>query len=192
MNAAEAESPPQAQWRLELVLADLEATARLARELAGVLRAGDLLILAGGLGAGKTTFTQSLAAALGVAGQVSSPTFVLARVHRAEDGPDLVHVDAYRTDAAGFEDLDLLSSAADSITVVEWGRGVADQRLVGEAGSWLDLELSPDAPDAAASSGFVTDFSETEEDLLGAPRRAVLRGFGPRWAEPPRLTLPPR
>lgn len=178
-----------AGWTLGLRLDDLEATAQLARELAAVLRAGDLLVLTGGLGAGKTTFTQSLAAALGVEGRVSSPTFVISRVHPGTDGPHLIHVDAYRTDSAGFEDLDLASSADRAVTVVEWGRGLAEHALAGSSGSWLDLELRTE-PAAESGGGIVTDFSETEEDAEGTGRRAVLRGYGPRWAQPPRLSLP--
>ncbi|WP_010524976.1 tRNA (adenosine(37)-N6)-threonylcarbamoyltransferase complex ATPase subunit type 1 TsaE [Nesterenkonia sp. F] len=200
MSGAAASADPR--WRIERRLDDLEATEHFAQALAAVLRPGDVLILTGGLGAGKTTFTQSLAAALGVSGRVSSPTFVLSRIHRAEhDGPDLVHVDAYRTDAAGVEGLDLVSTRERSVTVVEWGRGVAEEALVGVDGSWLDLELvdpavpqAPAAPvrGAAPSDGpgapeIITDFSESEEDLLGSARRAVLRGFGPRWAEGPQL-----
>ncbi|WP_441294332.1 tRNA (adenosine(37)-N6)-threonylcarbamoyltransferase complex ATPase subunit type 1 TsaE, partial [Curtobacterium sp. B18] len=74
------------------------------------------------LGAGKTTMTRGLGAALGARGQVSSPTFVLARTHPTTAGPDLVHVDAYRlSDPVELDDLDLDWDA--SIVVVEWGRG---------------------------------------------------------------------
>lgn len=177
---------PAARWIRELLLRDLEATRRLAGRLAGVLEAGDVLVLTGELGAGKTTFTQSLGEALGVEGRISSPTFVLARTHRSTvQGPDLVHVDAYRTDAEGLESLDLLSIASHSVTVAEWGRGLVEAVLAGEEGSWLDLELRHSG--LSAGPGIVRDFSETEEDLLGAPRRAVLRGYGARWAEPPVL-----
>ncbi|GAA1455546.1 tRNA (adenosine(37)-N6)-threonylcarbamoyltransferase complex ATPase subunit type 1 TsaE [Nesterenkonia lacusekhoensis] len=186
---------PGENWVLRIPLADLESTQRLAHSLAAVLPAGTLLVLTGGLGAGKTTFTQSLAEGLGVTGPVSSPTFVLSRIHpSAQDGPDLVHVDAYRTDAEGLESLDLLSTLSGSVTVIEWGRGLVEHALVGEGGSWLDLELirddAGDAP-AAESSGpgaepqIITDFSESEEDILGTPRRAVLRGYGPDFPAPP-------
>src|SRR5690625_1128707 len=102
MSAADSPQPALAgaHWTTSLELADLEDTHQLATTLGQVLTAGDLLVLTGGLGAGKTTFTQSLAEALGVQGQVSSPTFVLCRIHRSlSAGPSLVHVDAYRTDA---------------------------------------------------------------------------------------------
>ncbi|GGE70061.1 tRNA (adenosine(37)-N6)-threonylcarbamoyltransferase complex ATPase subunit type 1 TsaE [Nesterenkonia cremea] len=176
-------------WTLEMPLEDLEATERFAHILAAELTAGTLLVLTGGLGAGKTTFTQSLAEGLDVTGPVSSPTFVLSRIHRrAAEGPDLVHVDAYRTDAEGLESLDLLSTLAGSVTVIEWGRGLVEHALVGEGGSWLDLELeSISAEDRSSAGGgkIITDFSESEEDLLGTPRRAMLRGYGPLWLRPP-------
>ncbi|MDO5493632.1 MAG: tRNA (adenosine(37)-N6)-threonylcarbamoyltransferase complex ATPase subunit type 1 TsaE [Nesterenkonia sp.] len=179
-------------WSVTMALEDLEDTARLARDLAARLRGGDLLILTGDLGAGKTTFTQALAEALGVQGRVSSPTFVISRVHRGSGGPDLIHVDAYRTDAAGLEDLDLLGSSADAVTVVEWGRGLAEAALTGASGSWLDLELHPEGAQVGVEGELVTDFSESEDDDLGTARRAVLRGFGPRWSVAPRISLPRR
>lgn len=185
---------PQPNWVSPVPLADLEDTQQLAVQLAARLGAGDLLVLTGGLGAGKTTFTQALAEALGVEGQVSSPTFVLSRIHRAAaSGPDLVHVDAYRTDAEGLESLDLLATQAEAVTVVEWGRGLVESELAGPAGSWLDLELNRLEATAGTQSPrraetgheIITDFSESEADLLGAPREAVMRGYGPRWPDPP-------
>lgn len=99
-------------------------TRRAARALAASARAGDLYVLDGPLGAGKTTFTQGFAGALNVRGNVASPTFVISRVHPSQvDGPDLVHVDAYRLDEDwDIEDLDLDSGIEESITLVEWGR----------------------------------------------------------------------
>ncbi|WP_231635332.1 tRNA (adenosine(37)-N6)-threonylcarbamoyltransferase complex ATPase subunit type 1 TsaE [Luteipulveratus halotolerans] len=93
-----------------------------------MLRAGDLLVLTGGLGAGKTTFTQGLARGLGVRGPITSPTFVVARVHPSlTDGPELVHVDAYRLGgAAELDDLDLDAELDEAVTVVEWGAGLAE------------------------------------------------------------------
>lgn len=174
---------PQMNWTSHLQLEDLEATQQLAARLAAQLRAGDLVVLTGGLGSGKTTFTQALAEALGVEGRVSSPTFVLSRVHRsAGRGPDLVHVDAYRTDAEGLETLDLSATQAEAVTVVEWGRGLVESEMAGSEGSWLDLELTQ--PHTPTASEIITDFSESEEQLLGAPRTAVLRGYGPRWPHP--------
>jgi len=112
-----------------------EATRRLGERLASVLRAGDLLILTGGLGAGKTTFAQGLGAGMSVRGDITSPTFVIARVHPSlVGGPALVHVDAYRLGGvAELDDLDLDTSLDDAVTVVEWGEdlaeGLAEDRL---------------------------------------------------------------
>lgn len=105
-----------------------DAMQDLGRRLAGFLRAGDMLILDGGLGAGKTTFTQGLGEGLEVEGPVTSPTFVIARVHESRaGGPALVHVDAYRLgDAAELDDLDLDTDLDDAVTVVEWGSGLAE------------------------------------------------------------------
>ena len=96
--------------------------------LATLLRAGDVVLLTGELGAGKTTLTQGIAAGLGVAGPVTSPTFVLAREHRSSgDGPALVHADAYRLSGmAELDDLDLDTSLDEAVTVVEWGGGLAE------------------------------------------------------------------
>jgi tRNA threonylcarbamoyladenosine biosynthesis protein TsaE len=105
-----------------------EETRALGERVAGVLRAGDLVLLSGDLGAGKTTFTQGVGAGLGVRGGITSPTFVIARVHpTVTDGPALVHVDAYRLGGmAELDDLDLDTSLDEAVTVVEWGEGVAE------------------------------------------------------------------
>lgn len=123
-----------------LELPTAEDTRALGRRLGGLLRAGDLLVLTGDLGAGKTTLTQGLAEGLGVRGPITSPTYVIARVHPSlQDGPALVHVDAYRlADDAELDDLDLDESVEESVTVVEWGAGLAEQ-LSGER---LELTLS--------------------------------------------------
>jgi tRNA threonylcarbamoyladenosine biosynthesis protein TsaE len=113
-----------------VALPDLAATRRLGERLAGVLRAGDLVVLSGPLGAGKTSLTQGLAAGLGVQGTVTSPTFVLARRHR---GPlPLLHVDAYRLRDAGaaaldLADLDLEDALEEGVVVVEWGEGLVEE-----------------------------------------------------------------
>ena len=103
-------------------------TRDVGRRMAKLLRAGDMLILSGDLGAGKTTFTQGLGEGLGVRGNITSPTFVIARVHPSlSDGPALVHADAYRLgDSAELDDLDLDASLDDAVTVVEWGTGLAE------------------------------------------------------------------
>ncbi len=119
-----------------VVVADRTAMHALGERLAAVLRAGDLVVLAGSLGAGKTTLTQGIGRGLRVRGDVTSPTFVIARVHPSTvAGPALVHVDAYRLGSAlEVDDLDLDASLEDSVTVVEWGEGkvegLADDRLV--------------------------------------------------------------
>ena len=113
---------------LRLGLPTPDDTRRVGERLAPLLRAGDLLILTGDLGAGKTTLTQGLGDGLGVRGPVTSPTFVIARVHPSlRGGPELVHVDAYRLgDAAELDDLDLDTDLDDAVTVVEWGSGLAE------------------------------------------------------------------
>ncbi|MGM7668546.1 tRNA (adenosine(37)-N6)-threonylcarbamoyltransferase complex ATPase subunit type 1 TsaE [Microbacterium sp. A93] len=198
---------PEPVWRVEVTLDGAEATQAWAAQLASVLRAGDLVILTGELGAGKTTFTQGLGAGLGVREGIISPTFVLSRIHpsvRDDDGagPDLVHVDAYRLGSAGeLLDLDLDATVDRSVTVVEWGRGLAEA-LAGwpddPEASWLDLELVRAEGGAVAAAGappevggqaeagagvvpFITDFSD--EDGTGADevRTAVLLAYGPRW-----------
>ena len=111
-------------------LATVDDTRAFGRRLAGLLRAGDLLLLSGPLGAGKTALAQGIGAGLAVQGAVTSPTFVIARVHK---GPlPMVHADAYRLgDAvdprAEIDDLDLDASAGEAVTVVEWGDGLADR-----------------------------------------------------------------
>jgi tRNA threonylcarbamoyladenosine biosynthesis protein TsaE len=109
------------------VLPAVEDTRALGAELAGSLRAGDLVVLVGPLGAGKTALTQGIGEALGVREPVTSPTFVIARVHRGGRLP-LVHVDAYRlAGVADVDDLDLDAGTEESVTVVEWGQGMVEQ-----------------------------------------------------------------
>ncbi|MFE5341577.1 tRNA (adenosine(37)-N6)-threonylcarbamoyltransferase complex ATPase subunit type 1 TsaE [Isoptericola sp. NPDC056578] len=169
--------------RTETDLPDAEATRALGAALAGVLRAGDLVILTGDLGAGKTTLTQGLGAALGIRGQVASPTFIVAREHPPlprEDGsrgPALVHVDAYRLGGLGELDaLDLDSSLDESVTVVEWGRGLAEA-LTDDR---LEIDLERPRGTAASADG---DDADEEDDPGAGTRHATLRGVGPRWAD---------
>ena len=115
----------------------------LGRRLAALLRAGDLVILAGPLGAGKTTLVQGIGAGLGVRGPVTSPTFVIARVHPplAGGGPALVHADAYRLGSfSEVDDLDLDTDAGSAVTVVEWGTGLAEPL----AEDRLEITIEPD------------------------------------------------
>ncbi|MGI8949306.1 MAG: tRNA (adenosine(37)-N6)-threonylcarbamoyltransferase complex ATPase subunit type 1 TsaE, partial [Ornithinimicrobium sp.] len=104
-------------------------TRRFGRLLGEQLRAGDLVLLTGDLGAGKTTLTQGLADGLGVRGPITSPTFVIAREHPSlSAGPPLVHVDAYRLGGrAELDDLDLDTALDEAVTVVEWGEGLVEQ-----------------------------------------------------------------
>jgi tRNA threonylcarbamoyladenosine biosynthesis protein TsaE len=102
-------------------------TRALGTALAEMLQPGDLIVLVGPLGAGKTALTQGLGEGLGVSEPVTSPTFVIARVHRGGRLP-LVHVDAYRLGSvADVDDLDLDASTEASVTVVEWGQGLVEQ-----------------------------------------------------------------
>jgi tRNA threonylcarbamoyladenosine biosynthesis protein TsaE len=111
----------------EHVLPDPADTRALGAALGELAQAGDLIVLVGPLGAGKTALTQGLGEALGVREPVTSPTFVIARVHRGGRLP-LVHVDAYRLGSvADVDDLDLDASAEESVTIVEWGQGLVEQ-----------------------------------------------------------------
>lgn len=114
-----------------IVLPTAEDTRALGQRLAAILRAGDLVILDGPLGAGKTVLVQGIGAGLGVLGEVTSPTFVIARVHRPAPhgrGLPLVHVDAYRLSSlAEVDDLDLDTGLDEAVTVVEWGEGKVER-----------------------------------------------------------------
>jgi tRNA threonylcarbamoyladenosine biosynthesis protein TsaE len=151
-----------------------DAMHELGQRLAGLLAAGDLVVLSGGLGAGKTTLTQGIGRGLRVRGDVTSPTFVIARVHPSTvGGPALVHVDAYRLGSlAEVDDLDLDTSLDDSVTVVEWGEGkvegLTDDRVV------VHLER----PDAAADLAGHTDDVSSDVD---EPRVVALDLVGSRW-----------
>jgi tRNA threonylcarbamoyladenosine biosynthesis protein TsaE len=132
----------------------------LGRRLAALLRAGDLVILAGPLGAGKTTLVQGIGAGLGGRGPVTSPTFVIARVHPplAAGGPALVHADAYRLGSFGeVDDLDLDTDAGSAVTVVEWGTGLAEPL----AEDRLEISIEP--------------------DMDGDVRTVRINGRGARW-----------
>lgn len=149
---------------VEVELPDAASTRALGGRLARLLRAGDLVILTGGLGAGKTTLTQGIGAGLRVRGQVASPTFIIARVHPpVAEGPSLVHVDAYRlASLAEVDALDLDAGLEESVTVVEWGAGLVEDLAEDR------LEVDIVRPRGAG------------EDV---PRRAVVTPVGPRWAD---------
>src|SRR5215831_19850319 len=134
------------------VLAELEVPTaarmrELGRRLAGLLRAGDLVVLSGPLGAGKTTLVQGIGQGLDVRGAVTSPSFVIARVHPSLGaGPALVHADAYRLGSrAEVDDLDLDADLATAVTVVEWGEGLVEDL----AESFLTVSIEPGAPPIA-------------------------------------------
>lgn len=141
----------------------------LGRRLAGLLRPGDLIVLNGPLGAGKTTLVQGIGDGLGVRGPVTSPTFVIARIHPAlRGGPALVHADAYRLSGpAEVDDLDLDADLDRSVTVVEWGGGLAE----GLAPDWLEITIALGRPGTVG-----------ESDPGDEPRLVRLAGRGDRWA----------
>ena len=150
---------------IELTIADTGEMESLGAQLAPLLRAGDLILLNGELGAGKTTLTRGLGAALGARGAVTSPTFVVAREHPTVSGVPLVHVDAYRL-ATGRELDDLDLDYANAIVVVEWGAG----KLDGVSDSWLSIDI--DRP-----TGVAADLESDE------PRHLTVTGTGPRGLE---------
>lgn len=124
----------------KLQISTAEDMHEFGSKLAGILKAGDLVILTGPLGAGKTTFTRGVGEGLQATGNVSSPTFVIARTHKRDNSEvPLVHVDAYRLSSVHeFDDLDI--DIDHSIVLVEWGRGFAEEL----AESWLDIEIGRD------------------------------------------------
>lgn len=160
---------------MRVEIPDTAAMEAFGRELGADLRAGDLVVMTGPLGAGKTTLTRGLGAGLGVRGPVQSPTFVLARTHPSlVGGPPLVHVDAYRLGTPELlDDLDL--DFAHAVVVVEWGAGLLDD----VAESWLDIVI--ERPEGA---GTATMADAADAEFLGAdePRVLDVRGHGPRWA----------
>lgn len=135
----------------EVRWATTDDTQDFGRRLGALLRGGDVLVLTGDLGAGKTTLTQGIAEGLGVRGPITSPTFVIARVHPSlVDGPSLVHVDAYRLGSLDeVDDLDLDVSADESVTVVEWGAGLVEQ--LADARLEVVLDRRPDTEERVAS-----------------------------------------
>lgn len=169
---------------VRVVVATGEEMRDFGRRLAGVLRGGDLLVLSGGLGAGKTTMTQGLGAGLGVRGAVTSPTFVIARVHPSlVGGPALVHVDAYRlgttNDVAGeVDDLDLDASLEESVTVVEWGEGKVEDLTEDR----LTVVIERIEGTTALTADDLPAGSEGDVAVGDDPRVVTVHASGPRWA----------
>ena len=163
-----------------LTVGDPDAMHELGRRLGGRLRAGDLVILTGPLGAGKTTLTRGIGEGLGIRGPVTSPTFVLARTHPSLiEGPPLVHVDAYRLGSAlELDDLDI--DFAGSVVVAEWGEGLLD----GVSDSVLEIVIERPSGAAAdggqpAQSAAAPDDEISEEPL--EPRTLTFSTVGKRW-----------
>ena len=140
---------------------------------------GDLVVLTGELGAGKTTFTQGLGEGLGVRGQVSSPTFVITRVHPSlTDGPDLVHADAYRLGGVEeLDDLDLDASLDAAVTVVEWGAGLAEAMSGAHLDVVIERALGGDIEDQSGDqSGDQSEHQPDDQPDGGPdPRRISMR-----------------
>ena len=147
-------------------ISDAEAMHEFGVKLASHLKAGDLIVLVGPLGAGKTTLTRGIGEGLKAIGNVSSPTFVIARTHKREATEvPMVHVDAYRLgSAAELDDLDI--DFANSIVLVEWGKGLLD----GISENWLEIEISREQ--VATEPG-----SDTET------RELTITAFGERWQQ---------
>jgi len=152
-------------------LADPAATRDYGRALAAVLRPGDVVLLSGDLGAGKTTLAQGIGAGLGVRGQIASPTFIIARVHPSlAHGPALVHVDAYRL--GSLAEVDGLA-LEESVTVVEWGEGLV------EAIAQDRLEVSIRRPRGGLDAA---DPDAGTLDADAGTRTVQVRAVGARWA----------
>jgi tRNA threonylcarbamoyladenosine biosynthesis protein TsaE len=185
---------------IALTVSAAEEMRELGRRLASMLTAGDLVILSGGLGAGKTTLTQGIGDGLRVRGPITSPTFVIARVHpplaasaggasaggasaggggasagggqdAAERGPALVHADAYRLGSVlELDDLDLDADTASSVTVVEWGEGLAE----GLSADRLEITIAPVV--AARDAAW-----DAEGAAADRPRTVRISAVGERW-----------
>ena len=163
----------------EQVRIEVPSAARmreLGTELATELRPGDLLVLTGPLGAGKTTLVQGIGEGLGVRGPITSPTFVIARVHpNLGDGPDLVHADAYRLGSRlEVDDLDLDADTGRRVTVVEWGAGLVEEL----AADRLEVSI-----DWAAWTRSTEGAAAPAADPRDEPRDVTVTAVGERWAE---------
>ncbi|GAB2797538.1 tRNA (adenosine(37)-N6)-threonylcarbamoyltransferase complex ATPase subunit type 1 TsaE [Streptomyces daliensis] len=162
-----------------------ERTRDLGRALAKLLRPGDLVLLTGELGAGKTTLTRGLGEGLGVRGAVTSPTFVIARVHPPlGEGPPLVHVDAYRLGGGleEMEDLDLDVSLPESVVVVEWGEGKVEELSEDRLHVVIDRAVGTGTGTDAGTGDPADADADADADDADA-RTLTFAGFGERWAD---------
>lgn len=168
-------------WEDEIRTASPEETQAAAERIGRHLAAGDLILLTGELGAGKTTFTQGLGRGLGVRPGIISPTFVLVRIHPSlSDGPDLVHVDAYRLGSSGeIDDIDLENTMDSSVTVVEWGRGLVEHLSESRLEITLVRPTGADAEESRDAGGLTFDFDEDPDE----ERVIRMAAYGPRWKE---------
>ena len=157
---------------LEIAVPTADDMRALGQRLASLLRPGDLVVLTGSLGAGKTTLAQGIGTGLNVRGGVTSPTFVISRVHPPlDDGPPLVHVDAYRLGGRlEVDDLDLDASMEESVTLVEWGEGLVEDL----AADRLQVEIERAGGDSlvAGAAGSASD---------GDARQVRISAHGARW-----------
>jgi tRNA threonylcarbamoyladenosine biosynthesis protein TsaE len=182
---------------VSLTVATAAQMRALGRSLATVLRAGDLVLLSGALGAGKTTLTKGIGDGLSVRGPITSPTFVIARVHpplgstaaTGELRPALVHADAYRLGSVlELDDLDLDTDAAASVTVVEWGGGLAE----GLATDRLEITITPAEADVPVVGDRVVEDTvdggngadragDPDDPTVDVPRTVRISAVGERW-----------
>jgi tRNA threonylcarbamoyladenosine biosynthesis protein TsaE len=172
--------PEIAAVRVRLEVPASEQMRALGARLADALLPGDLVVLDGPLGAGKTTLVQGIGAGLGVRGPITSPTFVIARLHPSlVGGPDLVHADAYRLGSRlEVDDLDLDADVDHCVTVVEWGEGLVE----GLAAGHLLIAIGW-APQDSGDAGLANPGSADLEagDQPDEPRVVTLTGYGDRW-----------
>jgi len=145
-------------------VSDAEGMQNLGERIAAIVTSGDIVVLTGPLGAGKTTLTQGIARGLNVSGSITSPTFVVSRIHdNAAHGPSLIHVDAYRLRGIhDFADLDI-EPLANTVVVVEWG----EEFIADLADSWLSITINRE--------------DDNDDDPAGGVRQVALVTHGPRW-----------
>ncbi|MFT3798217.1 tRNA (adenosine(37)-N6)-threonylcarbamoyltransferase complex ATPase subunit type 1 TsaE [Microbacterium sp.] len=158
----------------ERSVASVAEMEQLGRDIGAVLHAGDLVVLTGPLGAGKTTLTRGMGAGLGVRGPIQSPTFVLARTHPSlVGGVPLVHVDAYRLGSpAELDDLGL--DVDGSVTIVEWGRGMVD----GLVDTWWEVEIERGWSGTGVDNACGTSGPAAREMEDAAPRTVTITRHG--------------